>query len=98
MAEVLGRDAMGCMERKVTSNNGLRELSIDEIQSVVGGSTAGCALGWGGMAASAVGVGMALSAAGPVGFMAGFGLGMFGVFSGAWGVAEGGCTRGASHR
>lgn len=70
--------------------NGIQEMSFDEIELVDGGKInardIGIWSGVGGAVASAAGIGLALSAAGPVGFAVGFGLGITGVFLSSAGI------------
>ena len=68
-------------------DGGIQELSFDEIQLVNGARRARDIIDYGtaaaGIVGGAIGVGMAFSAAGPVGFAFGFGLGVIGIFGGS---------------
>ena len=76
--------------KTMAADTGLRELDDLEIDLVSGGDDAKnvCrAAGVGSIVVGAAGVGLAFSAAGPVGFAVGFGLGMGGIFLGSAGLA-----------
>lgn len=72
--------------------SGIQELSFEEIEVIDGGASARDVIDYGTAGASivggAIGVGLAFSAGGPVGFMVGFGLGMAGVFGGSAALAS----------
>lgn len=91
LSQLSDRKMEGAKMNKRNDNLGLQELNFDEIESVAAGrnlSSREISIGAGvaGGIASAVGVGLAFSAAGPVGFAVGFGLGIGGVFLSSVGI------------